>query len=201
MQLTMPLRAVPRLAPLLLLIALLLAAALAVVWIGSRPRLPDPFGPAANGQGRVPVERPGLRREPGRLESDPADVRRRSAATPIWSRDGTKFAYGLISPGHSDTRRVGTATSSSPTPTVRTRSRSIGIAKDIQPCQVVAGRPMAGLFANGRSLYDQIFIAATDGSSPPVRIGNPRPSTGRRSSPRMARRSCTSSVRTATGSG
>ena len=45
-QLTMPMRAVPRLAPLLLLIALLLAAALAVVWIGSRPRLPDPFGPA-----------------------------------------------------------------------------------------------------------------------------------------------------------
>ena len=40
MQLTMPMRATPRLAPLLLLIALLLAAAVAVVWIGSRPRLP-----------------------------------------------------------------------------------------------------------------------------------------------------------------
>ena len=51
MQLTMPLRLVPRLAPILLLIVvLLLAAAIAIVAVGSARHLPAPFGPAANGQ-------------------------------------------------------------------------------------------------------------------------------------------------------
>ncbi|HEX5013636.1 MAG TPA: hypothetical protein VFV72_05680 [Candidatus Limnocylindrales bacterium] len=49
MQLTMRAPAVPRLVPLtLLLIALLVAAALAIVYVGSH-RVPPPFGPAANG--------------------------------------------------------------------------------------------------------------------------------------------------------
>ena len=44
------LRAAPRLAPAILVLALLLAALLAIALVaGSRPRLPAPFGPAANG--------------------------------------------------------------------------------------------------------------------------------------------------------
>jgi Tol biopolymer transport system component len=45
------LHAAPRLAPAILVLALLLAALLAIAFVaGSRPRLPAPFGPAANGQ-------------------------------------------------------------------------------------------------------------------------------------------------------
>ena len=49
-QLAMPLRAAPRLAPVLLLIALVLAAIVGIAVVGSQPRLPDPFGLAANGR-------------------------------------------------------------------------------------------------------------------------------------------------------
>jgi Tol biopolymer transport system component len=40
---------VPRVAGLLVVLGLLLALGAAVLWIGTRPRLPQPFGPARNG--------------------------------------------------------------------------------------------------------------------------------------------------------
>jgi len=171
-QLTMPLRAVPRFAPLLLLIALLLAAALAVAWIGSRPRLPNPFGPAANGQ--VAYLSNGQIYAANSDGSNPTQLTSgvRSAATPTWSRDGTRFAYELISPGHADSPTgygdivVANSDGSNPT-TIDLETR------DPSP---------VGWSPDGRSLVysktvspgnDQIFIAAADGSSPPLRIGNP----------------------------
>ena len=97
-QLTMPLRGVPRLAPILLLIALLLAAIVAFVIVGSRPRLPDPFGLAANG--RVAFLSNGQIHAANPDGSNPIQLTfgTRTAAMPVWSRDGTRIAYKLISP-------------------------------------------------------------------------------------------------------
>src|SRR5262245_30665197 len=50
MQLTMRWRPVPALGPVVAVIALLIALAIAIVIAGSQPRLPPPFGVAANGQ-------------------------------------------------------------------------------------------------------------------------------------------------------
>ena len=123
--------------------------------------------------GRVPVERPDLRREPGRLEPDPADLRRsdRRPRRLVPRRDQGRLQADRPNAAGRTTRRA-RRSSSSPTPTARTRSRSTATPKDLSP---------ASWSPDGRWLVysqlvdgtDQIFIAAADGSSPPVRIGNP----------------------------
>ena len=125
----------------------------------------------------------------------------RSAATPMWSRDGTKFAYKLISPKPgTDRPERATATSSSQTPTARTPSRSIATPR-------IRARRWS---PDGRWLvYSKTVGTPTTRSSsrlPTARARRyasaiPRPSTGRRSSPRTARRSCTSSGRDGNGIG
>ena len=173
MQLTMPLRAVPRLAPFLLLVALLLAAAIAVVWVGSRPRLPDPFGLAANG--RVAYLSNGQIYAANADGSDPIQLTfdAGSAYTPTWSRDGTRFAYERISPRPGTDNPTGdgdivVANADGSNPVTIDRE-----ARDPSP---------ATWSPDGRWLVyskvvgpgDQVYIAPTDGSSPPVRIGDPK---------------------------
>ena len=170
MQLTMPMRAVPRLAPLLLLIALLLAAAIAVVWIGSRPRLPDPFGPAANGQvaylsnGQVYAANPDGSNPLQLTFGDGA------ASSMVWSQDGTKLAYRLTAP----TSNPSTMSDSELVVVNADGTNPIAIdrGKDISP---PSWSPDGLWLAYARvdGTYDQVFIAAADGSSPPTRIGNP----------------------------
>jgi Tol biopolymer transport system component len=95
-------RPVPSLVPVLLLIALLVAAAIAIAVVGSRSRVPPPFGPAANGlllygsQGdlfvRESIDGPG-RLLVGGPESDFA---------PLFSSDGTRFAFWRMLDGPGD---------------------------------------------------------------------------------------------------
>ena len=166
------LRAVPRLAPVLLLIALLLAAIVAIAIVGSRPRLPDPFGPVANGQvaylsnGQVYAANPD--------GSNPIQLTfvDGSASTPVWSRDGTKFAYRLTGPTSNPSNMsdsdlvVVDADGTNP----RTIDRGV---QDISPASWSPdGRWL--VYAGLDGAYDQVFIAAADGSKPPVRIGNPK---------------------------
>jgi Tol biopolymer transport system component len=94
MQLTMPRVYLPRSTPILLFIALLIAALIAVaVFVGSRPRLPAPFGTARPGlvafdsEGDIYVAEPdGTNR---RLLFGGSD----REFGPTWSRDGTKLAF------------------------------------------------------------------------------------------------------------
>jgi Tol biopolymer transport system component len=170
MQLTMPLRAAPRLAPLLL-IALLVAAVVAVAWIGSRPRLPDPFGPAANGQvaylsnGQIYAANPD--------GSSPVQLTfgGRPAATPTWSRDGTRFAYELISP------RPGTDNPTGDGDIVVANadgSNTIRIDREARDPSPASWSPDGRWLVYSKVVGpgDQVFVAAADGSSPPVRIGD-----------------------------
>jgi Tol biopolymer transport system component len=171
-QLTMPLRGVPRLAPVLLLIALLLAAIVAIVLVGSKPRLPDPFGPAANGE--VTFLSNGQIYTANADGSNPRALTLglRSAAMAVWSRDGTRLAYELIS-----------AKSTVEEPTLfgdlvvvdANGANPITIERDAKGMSPATWSPDGRwlLYSRLEGTLDQIYVAASDGSSPPVRVGNP----------------------------
>jgi Tol biopolymer transport system component len=172
-QLTMPLRAAPRLAPLLLVIVLVLAAiAVAIVLVGSKPRLPDPFGPAANG--RVAFLSNGQIHAANPDGSNPIQLTfgSRPAATPVWSRDGTRVAYKLISPA-----------SPADDPTLfgdlvvvnADGTNPVTIDRDLKGMSPTAWSPDSRwlLYSRAEGTIDQIYVAAADGSSPPVRVGDP----------------------------
>ena len=171
-QLTMPLRFAPRLAPILLLIALFLAAIVAIAIVGSRSRLPDPFGPAANGRVAYLSNGQIYAANPDGSNPIPLTVGSRSAATPAWSRDGTKLAYKLLAadPSVEEPTLFGdlvvvNADGSNPITIHRD-------GKGMSPATWSPdGRWLAySLLAGG---VDQIFVAAADGSSPPTRVGDP----------------------------
>jgi Tol biopolymer transport system component len=171
-RLVLPLGSLPRLAPLLLMIALLLAAIVAYVLVGSTPRLPDPFGLAANG--RVAFLSNGQIHTANPDGSNPVQLTFgiRSTAQAVWSRDGTRIAYKLCSPSSTAAEPalfgdlvVANADGSNP----------ITIHPDAK------GMSPASWSPDGRWLVysllvgevDQIYVAASDGSSPPSDIGNP----------------------------
>jgi Tol biopolymer transport system component len=172
MQLTMPLRLAPRLAPILLVVGLLLAAIVAVVYIGSRPRLPDPFGPAANGRVAYLSNGQIHAANPDGSNPIPLTSGNRSAATPAWSRDGTKFAYKLISPkpGTDNPTLYGDIVVAN-----ADGSNPITIDRETKdpspPVWSPDGRWL--VYSKVVGTGDQIFIAAADGSSPPTQVGDP----------------------------
>jgi Tol biopolymer transport system component len=171
MQLTMQARAMPRLATMLLVVILLIAALVAIAVVGSTPRLPNPFGLAANG--RVAYLSNGQIFAANPDGSNPIQLTNgdESASTPIWSRDGTKFAYRMTGPtsnpsNMSDSDLV-VVDADGTNPITIDRG-----AKDISPANWSPdGRWL--VYARLEGTYDQVFIAAADGSRPPVRIGNP----------------------------
>jgi Tol biopolymer transport system component len=92
-QTTLRLSPVPRVAWLLLVLALLLALAVAILAVGSRPRLPEPFGLARNGAVVTSSD--------GDIYSIDATTGTKKALVadpafdfgPTFSRDGTKFIF------------------------------------------------------------------------------------------------------------
>jgi hypothetical protein len=92
-QTTLRLAPVPRLPAIVLVAALLLAIAVAVLAVGSRPRLPEPFGPARNGALVYAAEGDIYRLEtadgvPSVIVGGPTDDH-----GPMFSRDGSKFLF------------------------------------------------------------------------------------------------------------
>ena len=172
MQLTVPLRAVPRLAPILLLIALLVTALIAIAVVGSQPRVPDPFGPADNGRVAYLANGQIYAANPDGSDAIALTTGLRSAATPSWSRDGTRFAFKLISPrpGTDDPARFGDIVVAD-----ANGSNPITIDRETEdpspPSWSPDGRWLA--YSKVTATGDQVFIAAADGSSPPVRVGDP----------------------------
>jgi Tol biopolymer transport system component len=109
MQLTMPRVLIPRAVPILLLIALVIAALVAgLVIVGSQQRLPPPFGPARTGllvydaEGDLFVH--GIDGQARLIVGGPE-----TASDATWSRDGTKIAYWTGEPGGIGRLHVATA--------------------------------------------------------------------------------------------
>jgi TolB protein len=173
MQLTTRFQPAPRLLPVLLLVAVVLALTAAIVIIGSQPKVPPPFGPAANG--RIAYLSGGqiLTAEPD--GSDPRELTHAQfgSATPIWSHDGRRLTYKALTPKEpaDDPTLYGDlvvveADGSNPI-TIDTGlgglSPGIWSPDDKFILYSYATRPD----------FEQIFIAPADGSSPPVRVGDP----------------------------
>jgi Tol biopolymer transport system component len=170
MQLTVPRVVVPRVSPYLAVLALLvLLAIVGLAIMGSQHRLPDPFGPASNG--RI------VYLSDGQLWTAAADGSDARAITlgsstkrlPLFSRDGTRIAFLEFSALPNPTLVVSRADG----------SNQVTIVSDAEAMRHVSWSP------DGRSIAyslwippyggqrDRIFVAASDGSSPPQRIGNP----------------------------
>ena len=154
----------PRLAPILLILGLLLALAVAIALVGSQRRLPPPFGLAAPGvvafvaDGDLWTANPdGSNRV--RLTTDP-----RIDGFPVFSRDGTRIAFKRLPvdnsrPDWEDWGDIVVADADGGHPIVL-------------DADVHSPSPMTWS-GDGRSLVysrsvdgvDQVFIAATDGST------------------------------------
>ena len=175
MQLTMRQANAPRLAPLLLLVGLLIAALLAtLVYVGTRPKLPPPFGVAANGRIAFFSNNQIYSVAPdgsGLLQLTDAPF---GAATPVFSHDGTRFAYkrlGENNPADDATLYgdlvVANADGTNP----------IVIETGVTGMSPTAWSPddrevlWTGTTVAGAD--EQVFVAPADGSSPPRQIGDP----------------------------
>ena len=168
-QLTVPLRAAGRLVPVLVVLALVVALATAILIIGSRQRLPDPFGPAGNGDlayisnGQIYTSRPN--------GSDIVQLTfdDRSVAMPVFSRDGTKVAFkrisatsGLDDPGLVGDLVIANADGTNPV-TIDPE------AEGMSPTSWSAdGRWV--VYSRSIGATEQVFIAPSDGSSPPTQL-------------------------------
>jgi Tol biopolymer transport system component len=175
MQLTMRRASAPRLSPILLLVGLLIAAVLAaLVLVGSRPKLPPPFGVADNGRIAFMSDQQLYTVEPDgsgvlQLTDDPF-----GAATPVFSHDGTRIAYKRL-------------TDNNPTddPTL---SGDLVVANADGTNPIVIETGVTGMSPTAWSRDDrevlwtgmtiaegneQVFVAPADGSSPPTQIGDP----------------------------
>ena len=175
MQLTMRRAAAPRLAPLLLLVGLLIAALLAaLVYVGSRPKVPPPFGVAANGRIAFLSDNQLYSVEPDgsgvlQLTDDPYGV-----AGPVFSHDGTRIAYKRLSadnPADDPTLHgdlvVANADGSNP----------IAIETGVTGMSPTAWSPddreVLWTGATIPNAPEQVFIAPADGSSAPRSVGDP----------------------------
>jgi len=177
MQLTMRRATAPRLAPLLLLVGLLIAALLAaLVYVGSRPKVPPPFGVAANGRIAFLSDNQLYAIDPGgsgvlQITNDPF-----GAATPVFSHDGTRIAYKrLPANAPADDRTL----YGDLVVTGADGSNPIVIETDVTGMSPTAWSPddrdvlWTGTTTGGpEGAPEQVFIAPADGSLPPVRIGD-----------------------------
>ena len=191
-QLTMPLRAAPRLAPVLLLIALRPRRRRRDRVVGSQPRLPDPFGLAANGRVAYVSNGQIYAADPDGSELGPADVRHPNGvhARVVARRDQGRVQADrpAISGGGPDAVRRSRRRQRRRFQPHHDRTRRQGD----EPAR--RGRPTVGWSCT------RIWSAtSTRSSSPPPTARahrgvwvTPTPSTGLRCSPRTAARSSTS---------
>jgi TolB protein len=174
MQLTMRRATAPRLAPLLLLVGLLIAALLATfIYVGSRPKLPPPFGVADNGRIAFLSSNQIFTTDPDgsgvlQLTNDP-----NGAATPVFSHDGTRIAYKRLSddPPEDDPTAIGDLVVMN-----ADGSNQAVIAVDVVGMSPTSWSPDdRQVLWTGTDIVhvdEQVFVAPADGSSPPRQIGD-----------------------------
>jgi Tol biopolymer transport system component len=163
MQLTVRFQPLPRLVPILLLVGLLLAVAVAIVVVGSQRRLPPPFGLAAPGSVAFVADGDLWTANPdgsGRVQLtfDP-----RIDGFPAFSRDGTKIAFKRLPPLNSipswqDWGDVMVADADGRNPIV--------IDAHVHAPSPISWSPDGRFIVYSRIVDnpDQVFVAAADGS-------------------------------------
>jgi Tol biopolymer transport system component len=170
MQLTMPRIFVPRTTPVLMLLALLVAIALIGLAIaGSRDRLPAPFGLAANGRIAYVSDGQLWTVGPDGANTHPITTDASVKGLPLFSRDGTRLAF------------IAYLTTSAYPSLVLTDADGFGpiiIVRDAEALRHVSwspdGRTIAySMWIAYEGQRDRIFVAPSDGSSPPTQIGDP----------------------------
>ena len=172
-QLTMRLQAVPRQAPILLLLALLLAAATAVFMIvGSQPKLPSPFGLAGNGRIAYLSDGQIFTAEPDGSNPLPLTSDQSGAATPVWSNNGTRVSYKAISPESpvNDPTLYGdlVVVDADGRNRITIEAKLGGLSPAVWSSDdrfLLYSREM-------RKDFEQVFVAPADDSSPPVQLGD-----------------------------
>lgn len=163
------LRAQPRvrLVPLLIALAVIVAALVAVaLFAGSRRHVPGPFGLAANGQ--IAFIRDGklVRENPDGSETVTVLPNSMAQQAPTFSRDGTKIVYKNVleitpAAGYAERVDVVVADADGSHPLIAVHN-------------VPAGNPVLspdGRWITYSAAGDHAFVAPADGSAPPTDIG------------------------------
>ena len=174
-QLVMARQSVPRLAPLAVAVALLIALLAAALLAAGRPRLPAPFGPAANGQIAYMWENQlvvGSLDGTDRRFITPAGV---VAGEPVTSPLGRLIAYKIYEFPDSVVRS-----------SLSVADLATGEAVEVVPTGVTVSTPSWSpdeqfiVYSQPTRVLDsdRIFIVRADGSAPAARIGPDSDSTG-----------------------
>ncbi len=171
MRLSTRLVPVPRLAPILVIVVLLVVAVAAVIWIGSRPRVPLPFGPARPGVLAYEsathmitvsnVDGSG----PKQLSTDGS-----MNSNPTWSRDGTRIAFFSVPNGGTSAQLVVVTADGA----IR-RVLSSGLETTPEGLPLVGGPYWAPdgsaiAYLRIRDQTEEIDVVSLDGSAPRVLV-------------------------------
>jgi Tol biopolymer transport system component len=167
-QLVMARQSVPRLAPLVAVVALLIALLAAALFVAGRPRVPPPFGPAANGLMAYMWENRLVVGPVDGSEQRPVSPIDRVAGEPVFSPLGRQIAYKLFEFDDSVVRS-----------SVYTADLASGVAVEVVPTGLTVSTPswspdeQSIVYSQPTQVIsgERIFVVRADGSAPPTRIG------------------------------
>ena len=182
MRTTVRLQRIPRLAPVLLLLGLLLAASIAFYVVGSQPRLPAPFGLARPGLVAFIADGHIWTANPDGSERLQLTTDQRSDSFPVFSRDGTRIAFKRLPAPNSkldwqDWGDVMVADADG--------RNEIVLDALVRSPSPITWSPDGRFIVYSRTVdnFDQVFTAATDGTSTHQVTSGPRDSWGPTVSP------------------
>ncbi len=162
-QLTMRFQAVPRLAPILVVIGLLLLATAVALVVGSSNRVPAPFGPASNGLLAFDTNAAILVANADGTDSRPLVENVPNAASATWSPDGTRVAFwGDHAP---DSLYVVNADGSN----LQNLSAGLWVSTNIPPAWSPDSRSIVLVSESGPNRFDErLYLVDAAGGSPAV---------------------------------
>ena len=167
-QLVMARQSVPRLVPLAVVVALLIALLAAALLMAGRPRLPAPFGPAANGLVAYMAGPQIVVASVDGSDPRPLTPATEVAGEPVFSPLGRQLAYKLYEFPDSPVRSA-----------LYTANLETGATVEVHPVGVTPSTPSWSpdeqflVFSQPTDVFerDRIFLVAADGSAPATPIG------------------------------
>ena len=173
MQLTMQRTTVAKAVPILVILALLVALAVGLLLIGvgrPGPSLPLPDGLAANGRLVYVVGGNLVSANDSGIDVRPLIDSDRILGEPVWSHDGTKFAFkAYTDPASSRQASVMVADADG--------THQVTIAADVWDASAPSWSRddrtlLFGYSPDGTDLSERLYVAPADGSAPPARLAH-----------------------------